>query len=502
MKTRFTKIAAGLLALLMVAGTLGIPVSASTDKSGSYAEILASLTADSYADYLDGCQQDGAVKRDKEISLDITAFTTEGTPTDDGLLRMYSDVLYADGTPVPSFQGVFLPDTGTVTWNFTLSEEQAGLYGIRVEYYPVSDSSASIERKVYVDGKVPFDEARSVTFSKVWQYDYTEKDENGEPTFKSDASGNDIRADVVQVPVIRTYEFSDTDGFYNEPFQFYFNYSENEAVAGYHGKHSLSLVSTRETMVVKSITLFPVREIRTLADMKQEWAEKGYTAAPEGSSVYLRAETPDYVSDTAVISANDRSSALNAPIDSFSQKINVIGGTSYNTTGQWAAYTFQVEEDGIYEIAARFKQTALQGMFATRVVKLASSDGMYGYADGTPSVPYSECYYTRFNYKNGWQTGYLNNGEEELSFYFKKGVTYTLCMEVGLGKMADILNILESSLTEINNCYLEILKLTGPDPDEYGDYNFSRVMPNTLRSLAKQAAVMEEQAELLEKICK
>ena len=200
---------------------------------------------------------------------------------------------------------------------------------------------------------------------------------------------------------------------------------------------------------------------------------------------------------------NDRSSALTTPIEAFSQKINVIGASGYNTTGQWASYTFTVEEDGLYNVVARFKQSALEGMFDSRVIKLASSDGEYGFADGTPSVPYEECYFARFDYSDDWCTEAINTGEEdsELVFYFKKGVTYTLQMEVGLGELADLLNTIESSLSSINNAYLEILKLTGADPDEYRDYGFRRVMPLTIEELGKQGKTLEEQADLLREIC-
>lgn len=489
MKKGMTRIVALLLAALLLAGCFGIQASAASGSSGSsYAEILASLTADSYSEYLAECRKDNAKKGTAEISVDVfTAVDEKG------------NVLPEYDVPGTESSGVYLPDTGSVTWKFNISEEQAGLYGIRFTYYPVAGTTSTIERKIYIDGSVPFDEARALSFSKVWAYSYAKDengnlilDENGNPTMRADASGNDIRADISESPVMRTYECRDTDGFYNEPFEFYFK----------AGERALTLVSSKEKLIVTSITLFPLAEEKTLEDYMAEWKNAGYTDAPADATItYIRAETPDYVSDTAVYPSNDRSSALNSPIDPFGQKINTIGSTSYNTNGQWASYQFTVSQSGIYNIVARFKQSALQGMFASRIVKLASSDGYYGFADGTPSAPYKECYYSRFNYSNNWQVLPLNDGNQNLSFYFKEGVTYTLCMEVGLGDMASILNIIENSLSSINSCYLEILKLTGPEPDEYRDYGFSRLMPATVRELSVQSELLAAQKANLERIC-
>ncbi len=495
MKTRVTKIFTVFLALLMLLGAVCVPVSAASDGS-SYAEILAALTADSYADYLKGVIQDGAVKHDGvEIGVDI--FDYEAVDVLDGdSVKVEKGVPDKDGNEV---NYVVLPGSGSVTWNVHISAEQAGLYGIRIEYYPLDGTTSTIERKLFIDGSVPFDEARALSFSKVWKYNYTDKngtpivDENGNHSFRVDAAGNDIRATIAQAPCYLTYECTDTDGFYNEPFQFHFA----------EGERTISLVAGKEAFAVKSITLFSVEESKNLADYQAEWAAKGYTAAPNGSTIYLRAETPDAVSDSAVYPSTDRTSAITSPIDAFAQKINVIGASSYNTTGQWASYTFTVEESGIYNIVSRFKQSALQGMFASRVIKLASSDGMYGYEDGTPKIPYRECYYARFNYSDDWQVEAMNtNGAgTELEFYFEKGVTYTLQVEVGLGDMAEILNTLEETLTTINNCYLEILKLTGADPDEYRDYGFKRIMPQTVEQLGIQSDVLYAQADRMEEIC-
>ena len=79
-----------------------------------------------------------------------------------------------------------------------------------------------------------------------------------------------------------------------------------------------------------------------------KYVETAYGAkAPTGgkeSVTVIQAETPDYVSDSSVYMTNDRTSAINTPSSPSAQLYNVIGANSYNSVGQWAAYTFTVHD--------------------------------------------------------------------------------------------------------------------------------------------------------------
>ncbi len=245
-RTRKTRFVALFLALLLLVGGLcvSVPTSAASKGNSSYAEILASLTADTYLEYLAGVKQDGAVTREGvEISIDIFNYT-QSDMLDGDSARKEAGVPNADG-PVDV---LVLPGSGTVTWTLDISAEEAGLYGIRIEYYPLDGTTSSIERKLYIDGSIPFDEARALSFSKVWKYNYTDKDgkpivdENGNHSFRVDLAENDIRATIEQAPTYLTYECTDTDGFYNEAFQFYFE----------EGTRTVSLACGKEAFAIKS----------------------------------------------------------------------------------------------------------------------------------------------------------------------------------------------------------------------------------------------------------
>ncbi len=434
---------------------------------------------------------------------------------------------------------IYLPEDGTVT--FKINVAHAGFYGIKMEYFPYAKDGkiSSAEKKLTIDGQLLCSELTALNFTKNWEYAYTyAEDENGtyvfvasadgkytlpdeaktkgdfvlkaaaekqgltafggktyKPTFQQDKNGNDIRADYALAPDWRSYTVTDASGFYRDDMQFYFT----------AGEHEIALSGVREGLLLKSLSLFLTEDKQSYADYFASVKDDVNNSANAGV-FYMEAEKPIMVSDSSVYPANDRSSAITSPSDASAQLLNVIGKTGFSTVGQWAAYEFAVTEDGLYDFAVRFQQKALEGMFVSRTLKMWSSDGEFGEADGTPTVPFAEAYRIRFNYRDDWQCtnfGYYdqNNEFHKFTFHFKKGVTYRIYMEVGLGDMASVIQTVQNSLNTINESYLNILKLTGASPDEYRSYNFKRVMPRTIQNLADQAVVLKNVVETMKQIC-
>ncbi len=400
-------------------------------------------------------------------------------------------------------KALFTPDSGTMTWKFEIPQYElngAGqqdlgyVYTIEIDYFPinVNDNVATVERSLMIDGAIPFSEARSLSFSKNWIYGYLDeagsivygykRNEGSKSVFSGathgfyhdqDMGGNDLRYTAFQKPEWRTYTCSDVDGFYHGAFRFLLE----------PGEHTLSLTGTRENLAIAEIRLVPVQYDVTKSYEDYLASHPTYSADTNGGSVtIIEAEYPSFVSDTSIYSSNDRSSAINSPSSPSSQLLNTIGAQSYNTVGQWAAYSFTVDKDGWYNFAMRFKQTALEGLFVSRTIKL--SGGEYGLPDGTPTVPFAEAYNARFEYAKEWQVSSLSDGSDEpFRFYFEKDVVYTVYLEVSLGQMAGMIQEVEKTLSLINDCYLDIIKYTGTNPDEYRDYNFAEIMPDTLSDL-------------------
>ncbi len=382
---------------------------------------------------------------------------------------------------------VELKESGTVS--FTVNVEKSGLYEIDIDYYPVEAKSANIERMLLINGKVAYSESRSIAMTKVWtNLYYAQYDENGEILtdadgdfkvgYRQDIQHNDIRAEAVQTPSWRKYTVSDASGYYNT-LSFYLEEGEN----------TITFVAEREPVAFKSIKLVPPTVEAGYADYLE--SIRGRESNNENASpIYISAELFDAMSDESVYGYSNRSSSSTLPQSSTSQVINVLGGsTNFKTAGQWVSYTFTPEYSGYYNIMARFNQSALAGMFTSRTIIINGE------------VLFSEAHNTRFDYSTEWQLEVLGDGNNEFVFYFEAGKEYEVTLEVSLGALADTVRKVEESLNAINDCYLEILKLTGAEPDEYRDYGFTRLMPEVLVSFVKEYKRLDEISNYLSELC-
>ena len=488
MKTKAKRLLAMLLAIMMVL-PISLTVSAagnsdegSTTSSPSISDVSEILNLISYNDYCIKYTGVGAGSETIEVDISNNVFVVDGAESTIPLTEKEAGGVKAEG--------ILVPENGTISFkvnvpNSTDTEKyptaaKGGRYTIEIVYCQEGNKSNSIERIFYLNGYVPFSEARSIVLTKVWTYEY-EYDKDGNPVFKQEdlgggELGNDIRPNVVQSAKWIEYSISDANGYYAAPFEFFFQEGEN----------TISFESQREPMVIKSITLKPAEKLPTyeeyLASIKNQYGatpEKNTVSA--GATHVFQAETPDYVSAVTMYPVNDRTSPITVGVTGDGQqssmytKLNTAGKEKWQNVGEWMEYTIDgsdIKESGFYSLAVRYKQALLSGMYVSRKI----------YING--EVLFEEANNCRFPYADSWSCIFLSDASgDPFQFYFEKGKSYTIRLEVCLGDMAEIVNEVSTALANINACYLEILKLTGSTPDANRNYGFARVMPDVLNTM-------------------
>ena len=496
-------------------------------KAATLEEMKSVVGTTSYAEYISAYQN---AETGESYGTEIIVVPMDSVTGADEITESQANSWEGFKNPDYDYENaVHLSATSKATWTFQVDESLKGLYYIKIVYYTCQtdeSSISSIERKIKIDEKIPFSEAGHLSFNKNWVtntlvskvtentsepngYDVSYSTDNegyykvvtdikdGVKTVSTykigqDINGNSMAPEIYQTADWGTYYCQDTTGYYDSYFKFYI----------LNGTHTLTLEAEREPIVVSSIELVPANSDEDSIPTYEQFLEKykDKTAPSNNKVTVLEAEFPDYVSDSSVYATNDNTSAGTYPISSSAQLYNVIGENSYKTVGQWAAYKFKVSESGMYKLSMRYKQSALQGMYICRCIKLAGGD--YGLADGTPAAPFLEAYNAQFNYDKEWQSTYIADGSgNEFEFYFEEGVEYTLYLECSLGSLKELIKRVEDSLNAINDCYLKILQLTGNDPDEYRDYRFLDVMPEVLYELLVQAIELDNVKAEFEELC-
>ena len=480
MRTKLSKVLALFLALVMACSSFSV-LAFATDAEASktaggrtmqeWNEILNTVN---YKEYLEDYSEVSPVK--DTVTISTVEYVTEKT-TDKGV-KVVFDVAG------DKEESLHTSASGKVTW--TVDVPKAGLYTVTLNCYPgdatleegAKERSTAVERILYVNDKVPYSEARSITISKTWNPVYTAL-ESGEVRFLKDVSGNDIRPDNVSAIDWINYTVKDATGYYDYPLQFYFN----------EGVNTITLEATREPMSIKSITLAPLTSVPTYLEYKDAKIKSANNYVKGADVIKIEAELPDRQSDESIYPLTDRTSAITSPQDPQLQLLNFMGGSeNFKTVGQWVEYDFTVKSEGFYVIALRSKQNDISGMFTSRAL----------YIDG--EIPFEECRDLRFDYSKDWKCANVTDGETEFEFYLTPG-EHTLRIEVSLGQFADIIRQVESSLNNINGCYLDIMKLTGADPDEYRDYGFERLMPNTIRTMLIESRNLYQVSEYITELC-
>ena len=474
---RLSQLIAFMLSLLMLVSCI-VPIAAAdapaeeADASSSLGtttlkEISETLNAISYAEYKE--RHPDAARGTKEISIDVTKYNAEMTTA---VVERRASA--ADALGVSKSNVLYVGDTGKVTWDVDIP--QTGLYAVEIVYCAESDKTNSIERMFYINDKVPFREARYLLLTKTWIHHYDE--ETGR--FAFDFLGNELRPITTNRKTWTTYSFVDSNGYYSDPFEFYFE----------KGRNTIALEAVREDCVIASIRLYPYTDLPKYQEVLTDYAQKGYREGTD--TVYIAAEMPSAVSQYTLYPVYDRSSAITEPQHPTLIYLNTIGsgGSSgsnkWSTVGEWIEWEFDIENAGIYNIVPRFRQSELNGLYTSRHLTI----------DG--KTPFEEAYYIRFGYNTDWQVAALTDGSgEPLQFYLDAG-HHTMRMQVTLGDMGDIVRRVSESLDSINESYLEILKLTGSSPDYYRDYGFTRVMPDTIENMIVESINLREIIDYLE----
>lgn len=551
-QTKLTRMLSAALATLMLVAPGGIHASASQDSStgtGSQSATLAELLSTvSYSQYLERYAGTAAGTQSVSISGDqITSFNKDRTDTDQ------TAVVEVEGK-----KGLYLPAEGIVGWDIEVPA--TGMYQVNIEYSAVdSDNSktTSIERTMYINGKIPFYEARFLTLTKSWinkdesyqkdsngntiykymkdgelVYPYVNTDgkvlelkiedskmvfkETGEsvdaakiegaakyPVYQNDINGNEIKADKV----IRTIASQDVLGETMGVGEIR-TYIASDST-GYtldalqfvfnEGTNTIQLEAQREEMIIYSIELVPYTPYMSYSDYVAYWEGQGAANVTDTADVKVQGEYPSATSENTIYATNDRTAYITEPQDATSILMNAIGGDGgekWQNIGQWVRYNVTVPKSGFYQISLRFKQSVLEGTFSSRTLRVATKSMI---DNGEPAkVPFYEAQYLQFNYNDDWQVETINNGVDKYVVYLEEGENI-LELEASLGNMAAILDTVEDAMTTVNKIYIKILMITGADPDSNRDYGFYRIMPDEVDELLNQAKVLYKVASDFEK---
>lgn len=402
-----------------------------------------------------------------DLSVDVAGMEREGTYTgylndhanaadasDSADVDLFTYTSTGDVEVKENYEGVekaLFTGTGSlVTWEVEVPE--SGYYNLYIEYLLPESRGVAAERVVYINGEIPFEDARNVSFSRIWT-------DGGE--VKVDNQGNEIRPTQVEVFDWQSAYFRDDMGYITEPYRFYLE----------KGMNSISLEGENEPMLLRKMVVSAVQRMDTY---EEYLAKQPQVNASEGAKNYsqtIQGEASTLRSESSLYAKYDRSSPTTQPNSVTTTVLNYVGGEAWRSPGQWIEWDFEVPEDGYYNIMIKGRQNYARGSVSNRTV----------YIDG--EVPFEELKEISFEYSNDWKCVELADEEgTPYNIYLTAG-THTIRMEAALGGIGSILEELEDSTYRLNQIYRKILVYTGANPDKYRDYKIDLNYPEIMQAM-------------------
>lgn len=379
-------------------------------------------------------------------------------------------------------------DCPYIEWTFNV--EKTGLYEMYLNYKTEKSYGTIIQRKIVIDGEVPFDDLNNVYLSrrfeeeeKGFQKEYLDK---GEYRVKTNAIGNEIMPSHAEITNWQQNPITDNDGYYEDPMQFYFE----------EGEHTLRFEYVDQNIVMGNVYLRGSKAYKTYDEYVSE-NDKKSDNTDKDINIRIQAENAKWTSESTIRRDTDTDpktqSSYNKDNSATSQMLNIIGGSRWQSGNQTIAWNFTVPADGYYTIHMRSRQDTNTGMPSYRQIKI----------DG--EIPFDEMKLYEFPYVEGWNGTTVGdhdnkgNTKDAYKFYLTKG-EHEMSMTVKSGDIYRIVSSINEAIALTSDVYLDITKVTGTNPDTNVEYNLGDEMPELPDKFNAIADKLEDCAEYLKGI--
>lgn len=357
----------------------------------------------------------------------------------------------SDGTSIRT------SENGSITWEFEV--EESGFYNLNLDYYPLEGKGTSIQRTIKIDNEVPFEEAKIISFYRLW------KDSSNTML----QEGNEVRPSQTESPKWINYNISDRSKLIDGDYMFFLK----------KGLSYLTIESVREPMAIKSISFLPVKSYLSYDEILINYQKDNLKEIKLEEPIQFEAENASLKSSSSLYAVADNSSPYNSPYHLYKIRLNTIGGTNWQTVGDFIEWEFEVPEEGLYEISLRYKQDVKTDLPTVRTL----------YVNG--EIPFSECKEIEFPYGSKFQILTIGDNNVNYLFHLNAGKN-TIRLETSLGRYRAAIEEIQTIIDDLSLLYREIIVVTGVNPDVNRDYELLKYIPSLKTELNERKLHIEK----------
>ena len=342
---------------------------------------------------------------------------------------------------------------------FTFESETSAFFNIEIIWKPIGSGIDPVIG-IMIDGEYPYKELESVTMSRMWV--------NSEEGSVIDGRGDEYAPEQTEYDGKIETLLSDISGLTAEPYK----------ISVKEGSHTFALNGPGQGIEIYGISLKTPANPPKYADTHSD----SDISAFEADIITIQGEDADIKSSKTLIPKADNSDAGMTPNDIKYQKINYIGGTSWQSPGEALLWNFNVETEGYYYLNIRYKQSDLVNGVSLRRLKLDSS------------IPFEEAMEIGFPYGTGWEYYVFGDGESPYYIWLDKG-NHTLSLEVTVGEQSEYASRLSELTGVLGDKYIEMIMITGSEPDTNLDYELFSQIPDLTSTFENCSSELDDLAE-------
>ena len=442
--------------LLALTIAMMLPVSGNAESESktqnNVTTVSQSKTGTDYGDYYDSVKTDAAA----ESAVTLTAASV--TYSSDASVKILPE--YEGGKNVVFWE----KGNGTVSWSFNVPK--TALYEVEITYL-LPESGMDLETELLLDGKMPFEQCSEITLYRYWK--------NSTDEFETDDADNQLVPEQTEIRKFTSKTIADNSGEYNEPFVLLLT----------AGAHTLSLSSPKQSIAIEKITLLPPETVKTYAEVSSDYAKNDSTAT---ETVTIQGEAAAVKSTNALIPKSDTENAGMTPANPGAMQLNYIGGTSWQTPCEELVWNFTAPAAGYYTLGFRYKQSEVINGESHRWLKI----------DG--KTPFEEAKDIRFTYHTGWELYTFGESDDEPYYIWLDEGEHQLSMTVTMGTLAESQRRLNKIVEELSDVYINMIQITGVNPDVNRDYELFKQIPDLESRLTAAVSALKSLAADMRKL--
>ena len=323
--------------------------------------------------------------------------------------------------------------------SFNVDVASSGMYEIALDYMSLQNDVQDITLSIKVDGE-EIEEARNIILPTYWT------DVSREEVY--DIYQNEVNSMQERINVWNKYFLYDQRYYETLPLSFDLS----------SGNHEITIEKTNGEILLGDVYLFSKSEFDNY--------EKG-NEVKNNNLITLEGESPAFRSSPNIQASSSQMVHL-TPYSTSKNMLNTLSGDSFNESGYSVTYAFDVKESGYYKIALKYY---ISQTFTSVYSKV--------FVDNVILYDKLNRYIFKNNLNNrgtSYEYEVLNDNDSDILFYLEEG-NHTLTFQIDASLQAPIYYELVKMIDEINELYLEVIKLTGGSNDKNKTWNIDLYIP-------------------------